>query len=60
MGDTAVRTPLTHKQHTHTPAPTTVAREENVLEVLGRSLAPPIYGHKFIKKALVLQAIGGA
>ena len=32
---------------------------ENVLDVLARSLCPTILGHKFIKRALILQLVGG-
>eukprot|EP00644_Phytophthora_capsici_P019084 jgi/Phyca11/133607/e_gw1.586.1.1 len=33
--------------------------EENVYEVLSQSLAPEIYGHEDVKKALLLLLIGG-
>lgn len=36
-----------------------VSQRNDVFEVLADSLAPGIYGHKEIKKALVLQLLGG-
>jgi DNA replication licensing factor MCM3 len=36
-----------------------VATEPDILDTMARSMAPSIYGHAFIKKALVLQAVGG-
>jgi DNA replication licensing factor MCM3 len=36
-----------------------MAQREDAFEVLSQSLAPSIYGHKFIKKAILLQMLGG-
>lgn len=36
-----------------------LAKKKKVMDVLSDSISPGIYGHKFIKKALILQLLGG-
>ena len=37
----------------------TLSKKNNVFDILANSIAPGIYGHSFIKKALILQWLGG-
>lgn len=36
-----------------------LGKKKNVFDILANSIAPGIYGHTFIKKALILQLLGG-
>ena len=36
-----------------------MAKKKNLFDIISRSIAPSIYGHNFIKKALVLMLVGG-
>lgn len=37
-----------------------LAKDPNVFNIIGSSLAPSIYGHEYIKRSILLQLLGGA
>jgi DNA replication licensing factor MCM3 len=36
-----------------------LAKENDVLRIMAHSLCPSIFGHEFVKKAIILQLVGG-
>ncbi|ACI65847.1 predicted protein, partial [Phaeodactylum tricornutum CCAP 1055/1] len=54
-----VSTSRLHFHENDVPNIKELAAQPNILDVLGRSVAPSIHGHDIIKKALVLQLLAG-
>lgn len=36
-----------------------ISRKKNIFEILSQSLAPSIWGHEYIKKAVLMMLLGG-
>jgi len=36
-----------------------LSKDKKILDIIGKSIAPSIYGHQFIKRALTLSMFGG-